>query len=467
MSLPGLLLALALVSLAAQAEDLPEAVHSALRNAHIPLSAVGIEVRELDADKPLISINADQAMNPASTMKLLTSYAGLELLGPAYTWKTEAYLRGRLEDGILNGDLILKGYGDPGLTMEQFWLWLRELRNRGLREIQGDLILDRSAFQPTPYDPAEFDSDPLRAYNVGPDALLLNFNALRLRYIPDGDKVNIITEPALAGIPLVNRVLAASQGGCSNWSEGLFPQIDSSTLLLKGSFPTRCGEREQFLSLLPHTAYMQAVFHSLWQELGGKLDGNVRDGSLPPDATLFSTHSSPSLSEQIRSINKFSNNVMARQLFLTLSLVESSPATIEHSKQIVRTWLNAKGLSGNGIVLDNGAGLSRNERISAHDMAMLLQAAQHSPFRSELEASLPIAGMDGTLRNRLLRRSAAGHAHLKTGTLAGVKTVAGYVQNGSGKLWVLVFFINHVNAIHGQAAQDALIELVTMLGSSK
>lgn len=443
---------------AAQAADLPPSVKAALRHAHIPRSGVGIEVREADSRKPLFSVNAERPMNPASTMKLLTTYAGLELLGPAYTWKTEAWLDGRLDNGVLQGNLVLKGYGDPSLTLEQFWLWLRELRSRGLREIHGNIVLDRSAFHVLPEDPAEFDDDPSRAYNVGPDALLINFNALRLRYVPEGEKVTVITEPDLANTPLVNRVVSASRGNCGSWNDDILPQLSNGALLLQGSFPAKCGEREEYLSLLPHSTYLFAVFRALWQELGGKIDGEVRDGTVPTGATLFSSHFSPSLSEQIRSINKFSNNVMARQLFLSLSLGDEAPASVERSEQTVRAWLEKKGLSFPGLVLENGAGLSRKERIRPHDMALLLQAAEHSLFQSELEASLPIMGMDGTLRKRLSNNAATGRAHLKTGTLRGVKTMAGYVQGQNGKQWIVVFFINHPNAAAGQAAQDALIE---------
>jgi D-alanyl-D-alanine carboxypeptidase/D-alanyl-D-alanine-endopeptidase (penicillin-binding protein 4) len=444
----------------AHATELPASVKTALQQAHIPLSGVGIEVREVNSDNPLLSVNAERPMNPASTMKLLTTYAGLELLGPAYAWKTEAWLDGKLDHGVLQGNLVLKGYGDPDLTLEQFWLWLRELRSRGLQEIRGNLVLDRSAFQLPRDEPAEFDNDPMRAYNVGPDALLLNFNALRLHYIPDGEKVAVITEPDLANTPLVNRVVAASRGDCSNWNDNIFPQVSGGTLLLQGSFPAKCGEREQYLSLLPHSTYLFAVFRALWQELGGKLGGEVRDGNVPIDATLFATHLSASLSEQIRDINKFSNNVMARQLFLSLSLSNEAPASIERSEQIIRDWLDKKGLRFPDLVLENGAGLSRKEHISAQEMALLLQTAQHSPFQSELEASLPIIGIDGTLKKRLFNNPATGHAHLKTGTLDGVKTVAGYVQGRDGRQWVVAFFINHPNAAAGQAAQDALIEWV-------
>ena len=444
----------------AQAASLPPSVLAALRQVHIPLADIGVEVREANARKPLISINAAQPMNPASTMKLLTTYAGLELLGPAYTWKTEAWLDGKLEHGVLQGDLILKGYGDPKFTIEQFWLWLHELRGRGLREIRGNVILDRSAFQLAPYDPAAFDHDPARAYNVGPDALLLNFNAIHLHLIPHGEKVSIFAEPELAGIVLENRLTVVAQGDCNNWDEAVSPQLDGSSVLIKGTFPVSCGERAEYVSLLPHSSYLNGVFRALWQELGGTLSGELRDGAIPNNATLFATHYSPPLAEVIRDINKFSNNVMARQLFLSLGMSSAAPTNIARSEQAVHDWLAQKRLDFPELVLENGAGLSRAERISPHSMALLLQAAQRSPLQPEFEASLPIIGVDGTLKKRLHDSAASSHAHLKTGSLEGVKTIAGYVQSRSGKRWIMVFFINHPNASAGQRAQDALIEWV-------
>jgi len=455
----SLLLAFSLLP-CAHAASLPPSVLAALRQAHIPLADIGVEVREANARKPLISINATQPMNPASTMKLLTTYAGLELLGPAYTWKTEAWLNGKLEGGVLQGDLILKGYGDPKFTIEQFWLWLRELRGRGLHEIHGNVILDRSAFQLEPHDPAAFDHDPLRAYNVGPDALLLNFNAVRLHLIPHGDKVSIFTEPELAGITPDNRLTVVAQGDCSNWDDAVSPQLNGTTLSVQGTFPAPCGERAEYISLLPHSDYLNAVFRALWQELGGTFSGEMRDGTTPSGATLFATHNSAPLSELIRDINKFSNNVMARQMFLGLGMSPDAPASIARSEQAVHGWLTQKQLNFPELVLENGAGLSRAECISPHSMASLLQAAHASPLQSEFEASLPIIGVDGTLKKRLHESAAASHAHLKTGSLEGVKTIAGYVQSRSGKQWIMVFFINHPTASAGQRAQNELIEWV-------
>ena len=440
------------------ATPLPSSVLDALRQANIPLADIGVEVREINARKPLISVNSMHPMNPASTMKLVTTYAGLELLGPAYTWKTEALLDGKLAGGVLQGDLILKGYGDPKFTIEQFWLWLRELRGHGLREVHGNVILDRGAFLLAAHDPAAFDNDPLRAYNVGPDALLINFNAVRLHVIPQGDRLGIFVEPELAGIALDNRLAMVAQGDCQNWDDAVTPHLNGTTLVIQGTFPVTCGERAEYISPLPHSVYLNAVFRALWQELGGTFTGGVHDGVAPAGAALFATHNSAPLSEVIRDINKFSNNVMARQLFLSLGMNTAAPANIIGSEQAVHEWLTNKQLDMPELVLENGAGLSRTERISPHSMALLLQAAQNSPLQPEFEASLPIMGVDGTLKKRLRESAVASHAHLKTGSLEGVKTLAGYVQSRSGKHWIMVFFINHPNAAAGQRAQDALIE---------
>lgn len=472
-------LAVLFVAFDAHAGALPPAVRDALHQVHIPLDSVGIEVREVRARKPLISINAMQAMNPASTMKLLTTYAGLDILGPAYIWKTEAYLDGELKDGMLQGNLILKGYGDPKFTIEQFWLWLRELRARGLREISGDLVLDRSFFDLPAHDPAAFDNDPVRAYNVGPDALLLNFNTLRLRYLPDGDTLKIISEPPLDGVKLDNQIAPhASKEDCNNWDDAIRVQPEGDSVILQGDYPAGCGEREQNLSVMPHPRYVEAVFRALWQELGGTLRGKLREGTVPVSASLFATHNSAPLSELIRDINKFSNNVMARQLFLTLGATDDTSSTLAaggvekrvqkpatftnlaRSSQAVHDWLQKQHLDFPELVLENGAGLSRMERISPHSMALLLQSAANHPFSAELRASLPILGVDGSVKKRLKESRAASHAHLKTGTLEGVKTIAGYVRTNSGKEWIIVFFINHPNAQRGQTAQDALIEWV-------
>ncbi len=443
---------------------LPEAVARALSAANIPASAVALLVQGAASSRPSLSINADLPLNPGSVMKLLTTYAALDLLGPAYTWKTEAWIDGVLSNGVLEGNLTLKGGGDPKLSFEQFWLLLRNLRARGLREIRGDLVLDRSLFNSA--ESAPFDDRPLRPYNVTPDALLLNFKTLRLQFLPTPgqDSIAVFAEPRPAGLAIAN-LIRPSQDGCGDWQAGLATELSDDRLTLSGSYPVACGEKSLSLGVLSHPLFVLGVFRQLWQELGGSFPGRLRDGTAPADARLVSSIASPSLAEVVRDINKFSNNVMARQLFLTLGAEAvhgaASPADAERA---VRAWLARKQLNFPELVLENGSGLSRRERLSAGSLARLLALAWASPLMPEFVASLPLAAVDGTMKKRLRQNGAAGQAHIKTGSLDGVKTIAGYVQDREGKWQIVVFLINHANAAAAQEAQDALLQWVYQRG---
>ena len=458
----GLLLAARL----AAAQSLPPAVEAALKRAHIPLASVAAFVQDVGGAKPLLAHNAAQAMNPASTMKLLTTYAALELLGPTYVWKTEAYAGGRIQGGALQGDLILKGYGDPKLTLEKFWLLLRRLRELGLREIRGDLLLDRSYFEAVAHDPGKFDAQPLRAYNAGPDALLLNFKAVRFQFVPDVEEksVAVIAEPKPAGLEFAAAV-RATDGDCGDWRAGIQADFQSNGGSAKASFagsmPASCGERYWNVSLLAQPHYVYGVFKQMWEDLGGTISGGWRDGPVPDGARLLATATSASSAELVRDINKFSNNVMARQLFLTLGAeMFKLPANGERSTQAVRSWLAEKKLDFPELALENGSGLSRQERISAEHMARLLLEAWRSAVMPELMSSLPLVAYDGTMRRRLRFESIAGQAHIKTGSLSDARTLAGYVLDRRGQRRIAVLFINHANAAAGQPAQDALLEWV-------
>ena len=329
----ALLISLCLAGQAAAAA-LPESVRDALKRANIPLSSVGIVVQKTDARAPLLSQNARQAMNPASTMKLLTTFAALETLGPAYRWKTEVYLDGVLENGVLQGNLVFKGYGDPKLTIEQFWMWLRELRQRGLREIRGDIVLDCSFFEAGAHDPAEFDNDPTRAYNVGPNALLLNLNALHLRLIPNATQADALLEPDLSGYVIRNNITTVTKQPC-NGGDTYKARLEERNIVLEGTIPVDCGAVDDYFSLLPHGGISSQC--SARCGSGGTLQGQLR-GRVANQAVF--THFSPALSEVIRDINKFSNNTMARQLFLTLGTIptQATSSRCGFCRTACHTW---------------------------------------------------------------------------------------------------------------------------------
>lgn len=448
---------------AVSARELPPVVREALKRAAIPATALGVLVQDVASGKTLLATNQGTAFSPASTMKLVTTDAALELLGPTFTWKTQAYANGTQSGDVLQGDLILKGGGDPKLVLENFWLFLRQIRARGIREIRGNLLLDRSAFGELEYDAAKFDGDPLKPYNAGADALLLNYQTFRFSFMPNEARgvVQVQVDPPAAGYTISGPKL--SNGECGEWKEKLTPKFDGGGASFAGSFSASCGEKTWYVHpyQMTHTQYFNVVFRQMWADLGGSLKGEVLSGVAPLNAKLLAEWESPALPEVIRDINKFSNNVMARQVLLTLATDNPKlPAGAERGAQAVKAWLAGKGIDAPELVIENGSGLSRSERISATTMGRMLIAAFKSPLMPEFIASLPLTGYDGTMRNRLKDRSVAGHAHIKTGRLDDVRAVAGYVLAASGKRYAVVCLINHHNAGRGQEAQDALLQWV-------
>ncbi|MEC5385630.1 D-alanyl-D-alanine carboxypeptidase/D-alanyl-D-alanine-endopeptidase [Uliginosibacterium sp. H3] len=460
-------LALCCVSLGAQAA-LPDAVAAALKTAGIPASHVALWMAPASGGAPTLQHNITDAFNPASVMKLVTSSAALEVLGPSFTWSTDAFVQGELRDGVLNGNLVLRGGGDPALTWDRFGNFLRELRSRGLRDIRGDLVIDRSLFAPTGNE--DFDDEPTRAYNAGPDALLVNFKAISIRLTPTAigaslQAVNLV--PMTLGI---DNKLIATTGPCPNWRGSIRSEVvtlgDSQRLRLSGSMPASCGEK--VLNLAMHDGLRLAgnIFRALWAEMGGSLNGTVREGNAPSDLAPFASWRSPALTEVLRDMNKYSNNVMARHVLLTLGTatmptaspaIPRQPLTPAQGAQRVREWLSLRQIDQAGLVLENGSGLSRRERISAASLGNMLQMMWLSPRMPDLVASLPIAGEDGTARRRFGAQAVSGRAYLKTGSLNDVMSTAGFVQDVAGQWQVFVLMINDPRAEMAEAATIAAV----------
>lgn len=457
---------LAAAAPAEASEALPPELQQALKTYRLRDRGLSLYVHELDRPEPVLAFNADVPRNPASVMKLLPTLVALEALGPAYTWKTEAYAAGPLRDGVLYGDLYLRGTGDPYLVVEHFWRFLRALRLTGLEEIRGDLVVDQSHFAPGDGRAADFDGRPYRAYNVQPRALLVNFQTVQLRFQPEphARRLAIMADPLPAQFAIDNRVRLAA-GPCRGGARRLAMQVAEHgarpRLVFRGDYPAACGGDEFYRVVADTGPYLHGVFTALWRELGGRFEGGAREGPVPAGAELLHSAASPPLADIIRVANKYSNNVMTRQILLTLGAERyGPPGTVEKGEAVIRAWLADSGLDFPELVIENGSGLSREERISARHLGALLQRAWASPYMPEFVSSLPIMAVDGTLRAR--GGALAGRAHLKTGSLNDVRAKAGIVVDARGRRMAVAILHNDVSAdtAAGEAFQQAVLSWV-------
>jgi len=492
---------------------LPDAVLKQLQAAGIPEDAVGAVV--VRGNAVLLSHQADKVMQPASTMKLVTTLAGLEVLGPVFRGRTELRSTGEVAGGVLKGDLYLRGGADADFNEDALVHMLEQLRTAGIRKIDGDLILDRTLFQPSRPDlgAAPFDEYPDAYYNLVPDALLLNMNMLRITADSSGGKLRLDMLPQLDNVR-VAADMALVDADCAKWDDLWKPptwarQGTRITVTLHGAFPRHCGPKTVNVNVLDRGDYAERLFRGTWAKLGGKFHGVAREASAgnatPLPSRLLAEHVSRPLADVLRDINKTSDNGLARTLFLSLGSLEADamlgsrplaaptgripvigggplpaegaamlnaahvPASPEptalRAEQAIRGWLRRQGIDDAGLVLDNGSGLSRSERIKPAQMAALLQAAQRSLWQPEFLSSLPIAAVDGTMRRRLAGTPAAMRARIKTGALKNVVAIAGYVPDANGEPCIVVAFINHdlVGNGNGRKVGDALIDWIAGL----
>lgn len=443
--------------------ELPIPVADALKKAGIPQANVAVYVQAVDSSTPLISHNADQSLNPASVMKLVTTNAALDLLTPAYRWKTEVYRDGEVKNGVLNGNLIIKGYGDPSFKAQEFWRLLMRLQQAGIQEIKGDLIIDKSFFAENSATIA-FDDEVWRAYNAQPSAFLVNGRHTSFRFSVTDKLVNINQEFELSEIEIVNKI-QLSQTPCGDW-RGRFgytvqPKPNGAIVTFEGMLSPDCGERYLELSVLNDEQYAFYTFKKLWRELGGVFNGNLKIQQLTNVSTKVIEHVSEPLGYVIRDMNKWSNNLTARQLLLTLGAKKQGvPATQAKGALAIQQWLQSKNIDAQELMIENGSGLSRIERITSAHLGQMLVSAYHSPIMPEFIASLPILGLDGTTAKRLKTSASKARVHLKTGSLDGVSAIAGYVLDAQNKRYAIVMIVNHSKSALSKTAQDALIEWV-------
>lgn len=471
-----LALAAALCGSARAQAPLPPEVADALHRAQVPESALALLIEPVSVPQTMpasgeaatpahnpqrLAWQADEPMNPASVMKMVTTYAGLDMLGPAHFWRTRVYAQGPVSGGVLKGNLLIQGSGDPKLVHERLQELLQAVMDKGILEIRGDIILDNGIFAVPARDPGAFDDEPLRPYNAAPDGLLVNFKSIIYKFTPaaGGKRAAITTEPPISGVRIPASI-ATAKGACGDWRSKIRANFTHpAQVSFAGRYPARCGEQTWAVAYIDPASYASRVIDAMWRGIGGKLTGQVKNlPNQPTQGELVATGYSLPLASIIADINKFSNNVMAQQLFLTLSANDGHRGSFEASRGALRRWWAGNRWLGAlpAPIAENGAGLSRLARVTPRALVALLQQAARSPNAAAFENSLSVAGVDGTTRD-MTAPEVLGRAHLKTGTLRDVTAIAGYVQGQSGRRYAVAAIINHPNA---PAARPALRQLV-------
>jgi len=482
---------LGLVANTSSAGTMPQAVASSLERNQIPKDAVSISIIEIDVPrggkaiaKNILDWRASDPMNPASTMKLLTTLTGLDILGPQYRWRTNIYTDGIIRQGVLKGNLYLQGTGDPKLVPEELAKLMKALQGLGIQKIDGNLFFDRSAYAPSVMEHNTIDGESLRAYNVPPDPLLYAFRTLsfQLGKSRSADFIDISYSPLMSQLQIDNQMQLVDKP-CDNWKSnirfnldpesgasntGNTPKTDQAlTAQFSGAFPNGCRGVYYNVVALDADTFLTQGFAAGWEQAGGTWSQAPigKSATVPITARLLLQFEGIKLSDDVQDINKYSNNVMARQLLLTLALEKmGKPATTANGELVIQSWLKQMGLDFSGLVIENGSGLSRNEAISAEQMNQLLLLARNLPASEIFYNSLPLAGTDGTMRNRLMAQlrkflhlKKKPEVRMKTGSLADVRAISGYVLSKSGKLYAVTSFINHPNAWRGLEAHDQLL----------
>lgn len=479
--------------------QLPEPIAKAIKKSGIPGKSVSVSIDKISYKNQqgklfstvnLVDWQENSPMNPASLMKLVTSLAALEVLGPQYRWKTDLLTNGKIQNGLLKGDLLIRGSGDPKLIPEEINKMLLNLQSIGIKRIDGQLILDRSAYESSVKESSFLDGDPTRAYNVAPDALLFAFNSFSFQFYPNtqNDVVVIKQTPRMASFKIDNN-LKIVEGVCADWKKDITMSLTNQkngmwTAVFDGVYPSGCQNATWNVVAGDSDSFFVQSFIAAWEDIGGKWVKKPTLKNFDPNVEFkpIVAHLGVPLYESVKDINKFSNNVMARQVMLTMALEKTGkPSNTTNSMKIIKDWLTTNQLTMPELIIENGSGLSRIERINSKHLNQVLLLGLNSSSKDYFLESLPIAGFDGTMKHRLLdklrkyipnKKEMASlekstidfpvglrkyGAYIKTGSLNDVRSISGYVVSRSGNIYAVTSMINDPNARNGRVIHDTVL----------
>lgn len=409
---------------------------------------LGVSVYSLSRQEPLFEMNADKALSPASTIKLLTGLVALKKLGPDYTYKTEVYASGPIENGVLRGDLYLKGGGDPSLVTERMYLLVSDLVRTGLRQVTGTIYTDDSVFDPIKVDAARIPTDTDRAYNAPVGGLSFNYNTTTAYFRPGanvGEKARVSVEPDTGYISITNQSRTSARNSRYDLVASRIRGNGGDTIAVRGTIPYGLAEQRSYFNIVSPEQYAGTAMRYLLEMRGVKVLGRqVRAGTVPASARKVAELESLPLREIVTLMNKFSNNFIAEALVKTLGKeIKGAPGSTDKGLEVLREEATRLGLNTSGFHVVSGSGLTRDNRVTPRQFVQLVNAAYLDfDVLPELLASLPIAGKDGTLRRRMKGTSAYGKLRAKTGSIDGVAALVGLVQSRGGELLAFAVLMN-------------------------
>ncbi|MDD5405567.1 MAG: D-alanyl-D-alanine carboxypeptidase/D-alanyl-D-alanine-endopeptidase [Sulfurovaceae bacterium] len=426
--------------------QLPNEIEDMISRSGIPSEDISISIKEAGiSGRRVASLNPEVERMPASTIKIATTYAALLELGSNYKWKTVIYTAGEIKNGVLDGDLVIKGYGDPTFSTDDVIQISRVLYSKGIRSINGDIIIDRSYFEPSNNSSAHFDDHPYSPYNAMPDAMMFNQNTTTL-YVK-GD--NVSSDVADQSYDIENELVSVDNSCTGRYSwpfVQIIPSAIKPKIVFSGKMSSRCSQRK--ITQILTKSYL-ACYYSFYEQLnraGIRFSGRLKLGNVPSNAKENIIYYSKPLIEIISETNKESNNLFARQIFLTLGAQLYGPtSTLGKSRKALTAILNKHNVSyASMLKADNGSGLSKSDRVTSAAFESLLGDA-YSKYNQTWLQTLSIAGVDGTIKRRF-----PSYLHrriwMKTGTIKGVKNIAGYVNSKDGKAYTVVILINSPKA---------------------
>ncbi|CAA6821971.1 MAG: D-alanyl-D-alanine carboxypeptidase (EC [uncultured Sulfurovum sp.] len=436
--------------------------------AHIPINKANysIHIQSVNSKTPIASWNSHVKRSPASVIKLLTTYSALLKLGFDYRWETKFLYTGSLKNGVLNGDLYVKASGDPTLRTENIFDISSQVRAAGIRKIKGNIIIDRTLFQVASKNNSGFDKNVHSPYNAMPDAIMFNKRKSTICVTPRSKRASISKDVPDQSYKVVNK-LKMVNGSCKGGRA--WPKVsiktnasERSTVFLTGKLSKRCGERKicKVVSM-PHRAFYYAFKNGL-ENQGVKVLGTLKLKKVPKKAKYIFSHYSDSLESVISTIAKKSDNVMARQVMLTMGAVSFQGASTPYkSRKAIENTLNKYYILEKGTThIANGSGLSRTSKLTAKSLANLLDHG-YKNYGHRWMNTLAIAGIDGTIKRRFSNSVVYGRAWMKTGTIKRVKNIAGYVEGASGEQYVVVVLVNdQYSRKYGAKLANSVIEWV-------